>query len=222
VLSHYFTDPLMPLHTAGSEQESVVHRPLEWSVTKSYDKILARYRQGGHKIVFETASDDGWLGSVVTHGAELSNRHYHELIERYDLEVGTRRPEGGLDEASIDMLAGLFGVAITGWARIIERAAEQSKVEIPEASLGLASLVASISMPVAWIIRRISSVAEQNAVRAIFDEFQTTGQVRENLPPEVKSVRAERERDRKLDVPTKDDVARWISNAANCPARRSA
>jgi hypothetical protein len=199
VLSHYFTDPLMPLHTAQSEKQSVVHRPLEWSVTKSYDKILERYRQGGHKVVFETASDDGWLGSAVTRGAELSNRHYHELIERYDLEVGARRPEQGLDETSIDMLAGLFGVAITGWARIIERAADESKVEIPAASLGLATLAASITMPVAWILRRISSVAEQNAVRAIFDEFQATGQVREYLPPEVRSVRTERERDRRLD-----------------------
>ncbi len=40
VLSHYFTDPFMPLHTAQSRRETIVHRPLEWSVCCSYRSIF--------------------------------------------------------------------------------------------------------------------------------------------------------------------------------------
>ncbi len=196
VLSHYFTDPLMPLHTAQSEIESVVHRPLEWSVTKSYDRIIQRYRQGEQKAFFRTSHGAGWLAEVVTKGAGLSNRHYDELIQRYDLEKGTRRPEEGFDDRSIDILSELFGVALTGWAHILERAAIDSNVDIPNAQLSVSSLIATISMPVAWIRRRIESAAEQNAVKEIFDEFRSTGTVTEHLPAEIKVVRRERQRDR--------------------------
>ncbi|MFK8113250.1 MAG: DUF4332 domain-containing protein [Rubripirellula sp.] len=198
VLSHYFTDPLMPLHTAQSKKESIVHRPLEWSVTKSYDRILKCYQQGRHKIVFQIARQDGWLSDAVVKGAELSNRYYDFLIDRYDLEVGAKRPEQGFDVESIDVLAGLFGVALNGWARILELAAEESNVEIPEATLSVPELIAGISMPAAWIVRRIASHSEQRAVQALFDEYQATGDVVENLPAEVASVSLERKRDRKL------------------------
>ncbi len=199
VLSHYFTDPLMPLHTEQSTRESVLHRPLEWSVTKSYEKILKRYRQGDHKIVFDIAKEEGWLGTAVIRGAEHSNRYYHELMDRYDLAKGSRRPVEGFDGASIDILAGLFGLALTGWARIVERAAEDAGVEIPQAPLSLAGLVAAINMPVAWVVRRIESAEERKAVRAIFEEFKATGTVIENLPDEVRTVSQERRRDRAVE-----------------------
>lgn len=198
VLSHYFTDPLMPLHTAQTKRESVVHRPLEWSVTKSYDKIHRRWQQGDHKVVFELAGNRGWIGQAVIRGAEVANRYYEELVEDYNLTAGAKRPTEGFDDRSIDTLAGLFGIAITGWARILERAAEQTHAEIPDDSLSIATLVATIKMPVAWIVRRIESRAEQKAVKAIFEEYQQTGKVKRNLPAEVKSVREERQRDREL------------------------
>jgi len=201
VLSHYFTDPLMPLHTAQSDIESVVHRPLEWSVTKSYDRILRRYRRGDHRVLFETTHGPQWLSEAVTQGAEIANRHYDELIQRYDLEAGTRRPEDGFDSESIEILAGLFGIAITGWAHILERATIEANVDIPPASLSMSSLVASISMPVAWIVRRIESSSEQKAVKAIFEEFRTTGKVVNNLPVEIKVVHQERQRDRAKESP---------------------
>lgn len=201
VLSHYFTDPLMPLHTAQSDVESVIHRPLEWSVTKSYDQIFSRYRRGGHRVLFETSHSSQWLAEAVTQGAEIANRYYDDLIQRYDLEAGKRRPENGFDDESIEILAGLFGIAITGWAHILERAAIDANVDIPPVSLSIPALVASISMPVAWIVRRIESATEQRAVKAIFEEFRTTGTVVKNLPAEVKVVRQERERDRSTRAP---------------------
>jgi predicted flap endonuclease-1-like 5' DNA nuclease len=199
VLSHYFTDPLMPLHTQQSEQEAVIHRPLEFSVTKSYDRILQRFKEGRHKVVVQIANKDDWLSDAIIKGAELSNRYYDLLIDRYDLQAGAIQPEAGFDDSSIDVLAGLFGVALTGWAKIIEMAAKESNVQIPEAPLSLTELVASISMPVAWVVRRIASKSEQKAVLALFNEYQQTGTVVENLPAEVVSVTEERKRDRRLE-----------------------
>lgn len=196
VLSHYFTDPLMPLHTAQSEIESIVHRPMEWSVTKSYDKILNRWKQGDQQVVTEFSNQPGWLADAITSGAEVAHRHYVDLIRQYDLKAGSKRPTEGFNDRSIDTLSGLFGIAITGWSQVLERAANESTAEIPESSLTTATIVAGIKMPVAWIIRRISSAAEQRAVRAIFHEFKTTGGVTKNLPAEVRSVSAEREKDR--------------------------
>lgn len=198
VLSHYFTDPLMPLHTGQSKKESVVHRPLEWSVTKSYDKILNRWKQGNHKVIFDLASGSDWMKQAVVCGADVAHRHYDELIDDYNLAAGAKRPTEGFDNHSIDTLAGLFGIAITGWARILEKAAEETRAEIPNESLSITTLVAGIKMPVAWIIRRIESHAEQRAVKALFEEFQRTGTVRQNLPAEVKSVADDRERDRAM------------------------
>ena len=195
VLSHYFTDPLMPLHTAQSDIESVVHRPLEWSVTKSYERIIQHFRQSPAKPFFQTSHGAGWLAEAVTNGAKVSNRYYDELIERYDLETGSRQPEQGFDDRSIEILAGLFGIALTGWAHILERAAIDANVTIPYATLSITSVVATISMPVAWITRRIESVAEQKAVEAIFDEYRSTGKLVENLPAEIRVVRQERQRD---------------------------
>ena len=39
VLSHYYTDPLQPLHTAQSEAENNIHRAVEWSISKAYDEL---------------------------------------------------------------------------------------------------------------------------------------------------------------------------------------
>lgn len=196
VLSHYFTDPLMPLHTGQSKKESIVHRPLEWSVTKSYETILDRWQQGNHKVIFELSSGEDWLKQALMRGAEVAHRHYDQLIDDYDIQAGTRRPTEGLDVHSIDILAGLFGIAITGWSKILEKAAEETRAEIPESSLTLPTLIAGIKMPVGWVLKRIESQSEQSAVRALFEEYQQTGTVTENLPEEVKSVEQERQRDR--------------------------
>ena len=62
VLSHYFTDPLQPLHTQQCEQEKVLHRPIEWSITKSYDQIYQHWKGDELRIVFQLSGEPGWLG----------------------------------------------------------------------------------------------------------------------------------------------------------------
>lgn len=197
VLSHYFTDPIMPLHTAQSPRESVFHRPLEWSVTKSYDRIMAHFRASGQEVIFQTSSHNDWLSDAVCAGAELAHRNYDALMDHYDLKTGSKRPEEGFDSDAIEILSSLFGVAIYGWSHILERAVTESPNEIPEAPLTIAAVMATITMPVGWITRRIESRAEQKAVRALFDEYAATGTLVEHLPDEVRSVAEEREADRR-------------------------
>src|SRR5690242_3662582 len=42
VLSHYYTDPLHPFHTAQSETENNIHRAVEWSIAQSYEALSAQ------------------------------------------------------------------------------------------------------------------------------------------------------------------------------------
>ena len=219
VLSHYFTDPLMPLHTAQSSIESIVHRPMEWSVCKSYSMIHNRWQEGEHKIVFRLASKPDWISAAIRRGAEVANRSYNELIARYRLKEGARNPKLGLDKESINLLAGIFGIAITGWARVLERIADESQSDFPSVSLMPQTLLASIKIPIAWVIRNIESHQEQQAVRALVREYNTTGTVVENLPTEVKSVRHERENDeRKQPVIAQNTSPSAIPKAAAEPA----
>ncbi|QDT12641.1 DUF4332 domain-containing protein [Planctomycetes bacterium K23_9] len=196
VLSHYFTDPLMPLHTAQSEKESVIHRPLEWSVTKSYSKIRKRWQdRNGKTRSFVLPHGPDWLSTSITRGATVAHSYYNELIDRYDLAAGSRNPPQGFDDRSIDILATMFDMAITGWAQVLQRAADESRVPIPDMPLSMTTVMATLGMPSAWVTRRIESNEERSAVQAIFDEYQATGRVKDNLPPEVASVRQERQLD---------------------------
>tara|TARA_R110002049_G_scaffold72490_7_gene187468 strand:- start:7645 stop:9123 length:1479 start_codon:yes stop_codon:yes gene_type:complete len=196
VLSHYFTDPLMPLHTAQSEIESVVHRPIEWSVNQSYSRILKRFQDGDLQVVFQLAEGQGWLSHAIKRAARVSHRHYAGLIRGYDLEIGVKRPALGFDEPTVELLAGLFGLAITGWAKVLERAANDSRSKLPTVSVTTATIAAAIKMPSAWITRRIENAEERRAIQRLFEEFRTTGQVVANLPDEVVSVRNEKEREK--------------------------
>ena len=202
VLSHYFTDPLMPLHTGQSDKEGVVHRPLEWSVCKSYDAIMDLVSEQQVTPDFELTQASDWLSSAVLSGASFAHQFYDRLIDEYDLNAGCRRPTEGLNEDSRAILAQLFSMATNGWARILERLADETQTRIPEMSLGLASLLASLDMPVAWIVRKISDVGEQRAVKRLFAEYQATGKITKHLPAEVASVAAERRRDLEAQEPS--------------------
>ena len=106
VLSHYYSDPLMPFHTGQTESEGAVHRAAEWSVTKSYEKLrdLIRQELGGYpQIPIPSAQD--WLSEMVRSGARMSNQYYEVLIDHYNLELGVRNPPAGLDRVAQEAVA---------------------------------------------------------------------------------------------------------------------
>lgn len=189
VLTHYFTDPLMPLHTAFSEREALVHRPMEWSVFKAYDRILKRWTEDSLRLVFHLGDGEGWLGEAVLKGARFSNRSYKRLVESYNVDLGVANPVAGLDEDAIQTFAELFGLAITGLARVIERAGEEAEsrsgLRLPRVGLALPTLLAALQVPEHLWRRRKFDRLERLAIDALIAEYRETGSVQRNLPSEV-------------------------------------
>ncbi|GAB5402632.1 MAG: DUF4332 domain-containing protein [Aureliella sp.] len=193
VLSHYFTDPFMPLHTAQSERESIVHRPMEWSVCKAYEEIAAM--ETSNVTPIGLAPGGQWISGAVTAGAQRANTYYRTLIDDYDLQKGCRQPPEGLPQHSRKILAELFYLTTTTWAKSLARIADSTTSDIPEFSLSLTTLLATIDMPLAWVVRRISDYSEQRAVQAVLREYESTGIVRKNLPAEVTRVALQKQKD---------------------------
>ena len=185
VLSHYFTDPFMPLHTAQHPAEAVVHRPLEWSVCKAYDWI---FRRCTNQVSFPLEVGPGWISKAVLVGAAIGHKHYLPLIEFYNLRMGVKDPPAGLDARSRAILTEIFDYALTGWARVLDRIAALAFVEIPICPLTFTTVMAAVDVPAAWVVSRFTDAVEQRAVKAIFDEYQATGQVVKNLPPEIRAI----------------------------------
>jgi Domain of unknown function (DUF4332)/Zinc dependent phospholipase C len=198
VLSHYFTDPLMPLHTAQSQREKAIHRPLEWSIYQTYNDIYAKATDT--KCDIKLAVDDRWICKAVLAAAEVANRHYDTLIDSYDLERGVQQPRTGLTVESIEILAEIFALAIGGLSTVLTRLADETTAELPQVSLSLTSLLATIDRPLAWIVKRISDASERRAVNAILQEWKTTGDVRKYLPAEIARVEQARIEEPQLGV----------------------
>lgn len=191
VVSHYWSDPLMPLHTAQSEAEQVVHRALEWSVAKSYGELqhILEVDLGGYPDL-ETGDDEDWLPALVRRGAELAHPHYATLIAHYDLARGVKHPPAGLDQELKDRLALLLGYAVVGFARILERAAAEAAVEPPRVILGLETVFATLTVPVAVVLRDMADSDAKEKIEAQFQEFRTTGKVLHTATEDDQTIRA--------------------------------
>jgi Zinc dependent phospholipase C len=97
VLSHYCTDPCMPLHTHQTVAESNIHAALEWTVSKTYARLLDMgAAQTAAPRPIATASPS-WLGDLLRAAATQSTTHYETLLAHYDIKRGVVAPEEGLD-----------------------------------------------------------------------------------------------------------------------------
>lgn len=190
VLSHYYTDVLMPLHTAQSEEAGAVHRAAEWSIHRSYDNFVAILERdlGGYPEVEVPASGD-WLSGMVRQAAEKSNTHYKLVLDHYDIHRGVQDPRAGLDEELRRCLAELIGFAAVGQARILERAFAESGVSPPHVNVVRPGMIAALTMPLKWLTRRRANHRERAAVEAIHSELQQTGRVLHSLPEDERIVR---------------------------------
>ena len=193
VLSHYFTDPFMPLHTAQSPRETIVHRPLEWSVCCAYSEIFNAACNNSQLEYFALQSGSDWIKDGVLRGATMANKFYEPLIDDYDMNESRRNPKLALGTDSKRMLAQLFTWVITGWGEVIERLANESSAQIPEMSLTLPTLVAGIQVPMKKVVAAIESVEQRREVEKILDEYQRTGKVVRNLTLEQVTVKKIRE-----------------------------
>ncbi len=190
VLSHYFSDPLMPLHTGQTEDEGPIHRAVEWSVCKSYGELqnILDDDQGGYPR-WECPTGEDWLAQMVRRAADIANPHYDTIIDHYNLALGTRDPLLGLDQTLKDCLAKCLGYAVVGIARILEKLIEEANVDPPFVDVTLQGFVAAAKMPFRALARHIEDVRERETLRLIYDEFERTGKVIDNLSPDDAAVR---------------------------------
>jgi len=188
VMSHYFTDPLQPLHTAQTEREPLVHRAMEWSIRCCYDEILTLWTQDEYRVVFQLGGSEAWLAEAILKGARFANHSYDRLVESYNIEQGSKVPTEGLDANAKATFASLFGLAITGLARIWERVADEAEdasgKPIQSMALTFDGLLAALQVPEKLIIKRIQDRRERNEVVKVFEEYRRTGKLVENIPAE--------------------------------------
>ena len=191
VLSHYYHDPLMPLHTGQSVSEGGVHRACEWSITKSYKELrcILEVELDGYPNI-EVPGGEDWLKQMVHSAAEAANPFYQVLLDHYNLDLGVKNPPAGLDQECKDGLARLIGHGIVGFARILDRTLADAGVTPPTVNLTLQTVLQTLSIPVRWVTNKMEDAKERTVVEAMYKELQDTGKVIANLPEDDKTVRA--------------------------------
>jgi len=189
VMSHYVVDPVQPFHTHQTEEEGVIHRAVEWSLSKAFPEMLQILTQEIGFPDVPVPEGDDWLERMVKSGALVSNKHYETLIDHYDFEVGVKRPVEGLDQEMKDVVAALLGYASVMLSRILDRAIAESKAEAPKVSLVLDTIGIVANTPVRAVAKRIEAVAEMDLISEQHLEFRKTGKVRETLGDDDRAVR---------------------------------
>jgi hypothetical protein len=189
VLSHYYTDPLQPFHTAQSEAENNIHRAVEWSIARSYGALRALGLREFADMSVEVGTGANWLVELVCRGAELANRHYEKLIAHYDIGRGVVDAPAGLDRVARRIVAEMIRYAYLSYAVVLDRAIAEARVFAPEIRLGAATLLAAVQAPARALARRGADARERRLVERIYDELQASGTVERHLPAEERVVR---------------------------------
>ncbi|MEM1035296.1 MAG: DUF4332 domain-containing protein [Pseudomonadota bacterium] len=188
VMSHYYSDVVQPLHTGQTEEEGVIHRAFEWSVTKSRSAWKARIDAKGYPRV-EGGPHTGFVADMVLEAAKHSNPHYQTCIDHYDIRIGAKKPEEGLDNTLLDLMADLLAYATAGIAHLFERAFAEAAVSPPKVDLDLPGYLAALDIPARKLIRRVDNAWQGRQLEAMLAEFEETGKVLKTLPKENKVIR---------------------------------
>ena len=190
VLSHYYTDPIMPFHTAQSEAESAIHRAVEWTINKSYNDLKKRAdRDFQMMVVLPPEEELDLAAEMVRQGATVSHRYYSHLIAHYNFDRGVVEPREGYNELGHVVLAELIHYAAKGFAVLLDAAIKASGKTPPEVNLTAETFVAGLKIPLKWVTRKMDDAVDKRLVQAIYDELQGTGKVEENLPEDDALIR---------------------------------
>lgn len=189
VLSHYYTDPIHPFHTAQSAAENNIHRAVEWSINRSYDNLKREAEVLRHTRLVKAPTGANWLKDFVCQGAEKANAQYELLIAHYDFNIGVVDPPAGLDPIARDLVGDLILYAADGFARILERAISESGATPPRVALSLDTVLASLKIPLKWVQKKLTDADDRRTVEAMYDELMETGRVERSLPEDDRIVR---------------------------------
>ena len=118
-MSHYYTDPIHPFHTAQSSAENNIHRAVEWSISKSYDAHCFSLRcrkpvpRIAHGYRATTMPGSKIMSLRVPKSLIPTMRH---LIAHYNFDRGVVEPPEGLDDVCKELISELH--CLRGcWAR---------------------------------------------------------------------------------------------------------
>ncbi|HVX36541.1 MAG TPA: DUF4332 domain-containing protein [Hyphomicrobium sp.] len=189
VLSHYYTDPVMPFHTGQTEAENAIHRATEWSINRSYTALRAIGEKRFANIDVPVPTGANWLKEFVCDGAEFSHRYYEKLIAHYDIHKGTVRPEDGLDDVARTVVAELLMYAAKGYGRVLDAAISEAGVAAPDVTLTAETFLAMTQIPRKFIEKRLTNEEDRKLVAAIYDELKTTGRVENSLSEDDRTIR---------------------------------
>jgi hypothetical protein len=190
VLSHYVSEPFMPLNTRQSEAGNLVQPGIEWCVNRSYGRLQSVLEDdfGGYPDVELPQGADG-IEPMLTRGGQLAAQHYDALVGHFDLARVLLDPDEGLDQESQDRLALCLGAAAVAFARLVELAIEQAAVEPPKHEVSPIGLVASLKAPFRLLTCHTYDQIVQRQLEAMHEELELTGRVRESLPTEQREIR---------------------------------
>ena len=189
VLSHYYTDPIHPFHTAQSEAENNIHRAVEWSINRGYDDLKREAEAAHRQGLIEAPHGPHWLRDFVCQGAETANAAYETLIAHYDINVGVVDPPAGLDPIGRDVVGRLMLYAADGFARVLERAITESEATAPDVSISVETVIATLKVPLKLVQKRLANATDRRVVEAMYDELMATGRVEAALPEDDRVVR---------------------------------
>lgn len=189
VLSHYYMDPIMPLHTGQTEEEGVIHRACEWSVNKSFNKLIENLENSTGYPEVKIPTGEGWIKKAVHEGADLAHTHYQAFIDHYNIELGAKNPPAGLDDHLQKVTGQLLGYASVGFARILERAFDESAAQPKGTSSSMFAFLYKVTSPISWAVNSFNHFRRRGRVRKIAAEYKTTGKVIKALPQDEKQVR---------------------------------
>ena len=189
VLSHYYTDPVMPFHTGQTEAENAIHRAAEWSINRSYNALRAIGERQFANVDVPVPTGGNWLKEFVCDGAEFSHRYYEKLIAHYDIHKGTVRPEDGLDDVARTIVAELLMYAAKGYGRVLDAAISEAGVVAPDVTLTAETFLAMTQIPRKFIEKRLTNEEDRKLVAAIYDELKTTGRVENSLSEDDRTIR---------------------------------
>jgi Domain of unknown function (DUF4332) len=189
VLSHYCTDPLMPLHTHQTAAENNIHAALEWTVAKSYTNLRAMGLEQFGSIRLIASEEADWLPVLLRAGAARATAHYETLLAHYDFKRGVVAPEEGLDPVGQRAIAEMLIHASRLFALVLDRAVADAGTTPPEVSLASDALRAFASKPRTWWRNRSADASDRKLIEAMYDELMQTGAIVRTLPDDEKLIR---------------------------------
>ena len=189
VLSHYFTDLIMPFQTGQTAQAGNIHRAVEWSVRQSFDHLRDRTRNQEEYPDIEIPDSQDWLAEMMRQGARYSHTYYQLILDHYDLKAARSNPTSALDEELQAALAELLAYATIGFARILDHFFAEAEVTPPPVNIHVARILTQLTTPIAWLTRKLSDHVERKIAANICHEVQATGRASKTLPQAERLVR---------------------------------